>query len=61
MRVVIDTNIYYSGWLKSSSKPALVLDAMAFPGRTVISSEELLAELEDVLSRNSIGSSGPSI
>ena len=50
MRAVIDTNIFYSG-LTSGGKPALVLDAMASPGRTMISSEELLAELQDVLSR----------
>jgi uncharacterized protein len=50
MRVVIDTNIFFSG-LKGGGKPALVLDAMALAGYTLICSEDLLAELDDVISR----------
>jgi putative PIN family toxin of toxin-antitoxin system len=50
MRVVIDTNIFFSG-LRGQGKPALVLDAIASPGFMLISSEDLLAELEDVISR----------
>jgi uncharacterized protein len=50
MRVVIDTNIFFSG-LKGKGKPALVLDAVASPGCILVSSEDLLAELEDVISR----------
>jgi putative PIN family toxin of toxin-antitoxin system len=50
MRVVLDTNIFISG-MRSGGKPALVLDAIALPGCTLISTEEILEELEDVLSR----------
>jgi uncharacterized protein len=49
MRVVIDTNIFVSG-LASGGKPALVLDAMSSGKCTLVSSEEILAELARVLS-----------
>jgi uncharacterized protein len=50
MRVVLDTNIYISGW-GFGGKPALVLDAIALPRVTLIATNEILAELEDVLSK----------
>jgi len=49
MRVVLDTNIFISGF-RSGGKPKIVLD-MAFAGLyTLVASEEILAEVEGVLS-----------
>jgi putative PIN family toxin of toxin-antitoxin system len=49
MRVVLDTNIYVSG-LGYGGKPELVLDEMGLAEYTLLVSEDILMELEEVLS-----------
>jgi putative PIN family toxin of toxin-antitoxin system len=48
MRVVIDTNVFVSG-IRFGGRPQSVLDAMARPDCTLVCSEEILTELEEVL------------
>jgi putative PIN family toxin of toxin-antitoxin system len=50
MRVVLDTNIYVSG-VRYGGKPMVLLQRMGPGNCTLIVSEEILAELEDVLLR----------
>jgi putative PIN family toxin of toxin-antitoxin system len=50
MRVVFDTNVFISG-LHFGGKPALVLQMAARPECLLVTSEDILLEVEDVLLR----------
>lgn len=51
LRVVVDTNVWVSAFLNPAGPPARVLAALDQRRFTLIASEYLLAELEDVLAR----------
>ena len=51
MRIVVDANIWVSGILSRSGGPAQVVEAFLEGQFTLVTSEPLLAEVEDVLSR----------
>jgi len=50
MRVVFDTNVFISG-LQYGGKPEIAMQFAAIAGCTLIASEEILLEIEDVLVR----------
>lgn len=52
MRVVLDTNVFFSGF-KSDGKPKIVVEAAFERTFTLLLSDEILDELEDVWSRKS--------
>lgn len=51
MRAVLDTNIALRGFFRAASNPGRILEALVQDRFTLVSSEPLLAELQDVLSR----------
>ena len=51
MRVVADTNIWFRALFRRSSYPGQVMDAWLADRFTLVTSEPLLAELADVLTR----------
>jgi putative PIN family toxin of toxin-antitoxin system len=51
MRVVVDTNVWISALINPKGRPAEIIDAFANGHFSVVSSNELLAELKDVLQR----------
>jgi len=51
VRVVVDTNVWVSALLNRAGPPAAVLAALAASSFTLLTSEPLLAELAEVLSR----------
>jgi putative PIN family toxin of toxin-antitoxin system len=57
MRVVFDTNVFISG-LNFGGKPAIVLQMAAKAECTLITSEDILQEIEDVLLRKFLWSTG---
>jgi putative PIN family toxin of toxin-antitoxin system len=57
MRVVFDTNVFISG-LNFGGKPAIVLQMAVKAECTLITSEDILLEVEDVLRRKFLWSEG---
>lgn len=51
MRVVVDTNVWVSAVLNRSGSPALVLAALKTRRFALLTSEPLLAELAEILTR----------
>jgi len=54
MRVVLDTNVFFSGFrsnIKSNGPPKIVLDMAVARRFTLVLSEDILLEMEDVLKR----------
>jgi uncharacterized protein len=51
VRVVLDANIWIRGFLRKASYPGRVVDAWRGRRFTLVSSEPLLEEIADVLSR----------
>jgi uncharacterized protein len=57
MRVVFDTNVFISG-LKYGGKPAIVLQMAAKAECILVTSEDILLEIEDVLLRKFLWNAG---
>jgi putative PIN family toxin of toxin-antitoxin system len=56
VRAVLDTNVSLRGFFRATSAPGRVIAALVDNRLTLVSSEPLLAELQDVLSRPKVRS-----